>query len=124
MGSVMGLFSGKNKSAETDGDMEVSKFQYPRLLVDGRLDVPTIQHFLILETEGTLFYDEDGDVAHEFYEEIRVDGGRRSTMRRITRNLTPQLARRDRETCPIYAPMSKLRTGTCKTRIAQRQLTH
>ena len=52
MGSVMGLFSGKNKSAETDGDMEVSKFQYPRLLVDGRLDVPTIQHFLILETEG------------------------------------------------------------------------
>ncbi|XP_062520932.1 tumor suppressor candidate 2-like isoform X2 [Corticium candelabrum] len=90
MGSVMGLFSGKNKSAETDGDMEVSKFQYPRLLVDGRLDVPTIQHFLILETEGTLFYDEDGDVAHEFYEEIRVDGGRRSTMRRITRNLTPQ----------------------------------
>ncbi|XP_022298734.2 tumor suppressor candidate 2-like [Crassostrea virginica] len=37
---------------------------------------------------GSRFYDEDGDLAHEFYEEIDKDG--HSVMEQHWRNLTPE----------------------------------
>ena len=39
-----------------------------------------------------MFFDEDGDLAHEFYEEVgpRKRGGKKR-MRRVDRNLTPQV---------------------------------
>ncbi|KAK8751702.1 hypothetical protein OTU49_009891 [Cherax quadricarinatus] len=40
---------------------------------------------------GSMYFDEDGDVAHEFYEEIPpLRRGVKATMRRILTNLTPQ----------------------------------
>lgn len=40
-----------------------------------------------------MYFDEDGDLAHEFYEEIQPKrkGGRRK-MRKVDRNLKPQVA--------------------------------
>jgi len=40
---------------------------------------------------GSMYFDEDGDLAHEFYEEIapKKRGGKRR-MRRIDKNLRPQ----------------------------------
>ena len=39
-----------------------------------------------------MYFDEDGDLAHEFYEEVapKRKGGRRK-MRRVVRNLVPQV---------------------------------
>ena len=37
----------------------------------------------------SMYFDEDGDLAHEFYEEIKKGGKRR--MKRIEKNLTPQV---------------------------------
>ena len=37
----------------------------------------------------SMYFDEDGDLAHEFYEEIKKGGKRR--MKKIEKNLTPQV---------------------------------
>ena len=39
-----------------------------------------------------MFYDEDGDLAHEFYEETIVtkNGQKRAKLRRVHQNLIPQ----------------------------------
>ena len=37
----------------------------------------------------SMYFDEDGDLAHEFYEEIKKGGKRK--MRRVEKNLTPQV---------------------------------
>ncbi|CAG06998.1 unnamed protein product, partial [Tetraodon nigroviridis] len=44
------------------------------------------------EEPSSLFYDEDGDLAHEFYEETVVtkNGRKKSKLKRIQKNLTPQ----------------------------------
>jgi len=42
----------------------------------------------VYSRQGSMYFDEDGDLAHEFYEEIKKGGKRK--MRRIDRNLTPQ----------------------------------
>lgn len=40
----------------------------------------------------SMYFDEDGDVAHEFYEEVPpLRRGVKATMRRILTNLTPQV---------------------------------
>nr|XP_060487099.1 tumor suppressor candidate 2 isoform X2 [Panthera onca] len=41
---------------------------------------------------GSMFYDEDGDLAHEFYEETIVtkNGQKRAKLRRVHKNLIPQ----------------------------------
>ena len=36
-----------------------------------------------------MYFDEDGDLAHEFYEEIKKGGKRK--MKRVDKNLTPQV---------------------------------
>lgn len=42
----------------------------------------------VYSRQGSMYFDEDGDLAHEFYEEIKKGGKRR--MKKIEKNLTPQ----------------------------------
>lgn len=45
----------------------------------------------VLTRSGSMFFDEDGDLAHEFYVEIPGSGkGEKACMRQILDNLTPQ----------------------------------
>ena len=45
-----------------------------------------------------MYFDEDGDLAHEFYEEVILGGAcPRSAMRRRRKNLRPQVG----ETCSV-----------------------
>ncbi|XP_030061354.1 tumor suppressor candidate 2 [Microcaecilia unicolor] len=46
----------------------------------------------IFTRRGSMYYDEDGDLAHEFYEEtiITRNGRKRAKLKRIYRNLIPQ----------------------------------
>lgn len=40
---------------------------------------------------SSMYFDEDGDLAHEFYEEVRPSKkGKKSYMKKITRHLLPQ----------------------------------
>lgn len=45
-----------------------------------------------LPVHSSMFYDEDGDLAHEFYEETIVtkNGQKRAKLRRVHKNLIPQ----------------------------------
>lgn len=45
-----------------------------------------------------MYFDEDGDLAHEFYEEEKVDDTQATTMRRKLGNLRPQV----RPVCIIH----------------------
>uniref|UniRef100_A0A3P8X454 Tumor suppressor 2, mitochondrial calcium regulator a n=1 Tax=Cynoglossus semilaevis TaxID=244447 RepID=A0A3P8X454_CYNSE len=47
----------------------------------------------VFTRRSSLFYDEDGDLAHEFYEETVVtkNGRKKFKLRRIQKNLIPQL---------------------------------
>lgn len=42
----------------------------------------------VFKRTGSMFFDEDGDLAHEFY--IEVKDGHRYILKRSTENLTPQ----------------------------------
>lgn len=46
----------------------------------------------VFTRRSSLYYDEDGDLAHEFYEETVVtkNGRKRSKLKRIQKNLIPQ----------------------------------
>ncbi|XP_046405872.1 tumor suppressor candidate 2-like [Ischnura elegans] len=45
----------------------------------------------VLSRKGSMFLDEDGDLAHEFYvEEPPQKKGAKATMKRVYSNLTPQ----------------------------------
>jgi len=43
----------------------------------------------VYSRRGSMYFDEDGDLAHEFYEEVKNKRGKKK-MRRIERNLRPQ----------------------------------
>ena len=45
----------------------------------------------VFSRRGSMYFDEDGDLAHEFYEEVppKKKGGKRK-MKRVVRNLVPQ----------------------------------
>ena len=47
----------------------------------------------LLPLHSSMFYDEDGDLAHEFYEETIVtkNGQKRAKLRRVHKNLIPQV---------------------------------
>lgn len=47
----------------------------------------------VLNVCSSLYYDEDGDLAHEFYEETVVtkNGRKKSKLKRIQKNLIPQV---------------------------------
>uniref|UniRef100_A0A8C4N804 Tumor suppressor 2, mitochondrial calcium regulator n=1 Tax=Eptatretus burgeri TaxID=7764 RepID=A0A8C4N804_EPTBU len=53
--------------------------------------VPTPSPF-VLYRRGSMYFDDDGDLAHEFYEEgiEFINGTRRATLKRIQFNLIPQ----------------------------------
>ena len=43
-----------------------------------------------------MYFDEDGDLAHEFYEEVKITDSKhssksRTAMKRLRKNLTPQV---------------------------------
>nr|XP_036850190.1 tumor suppressor candidate 2 isoform X1 [Manis javanica] len=48
----------------------------------------------VFTRRGSMFYDEDGDLAHEFYEETIVtkNGQKRAKLRRVHKNLIPQVS--------------------------------
>jgi len=46
---------------------------------------------IVLSRQGSMFFDEDGDLAHEFYEEVKPNKrGSKAKMKRIQTNLVPQ----------------------------------
>lgn len=49
-----------------------------------------------------MYFDEDGDLAHEFYEEAVVtkNGQRKAKLKRIYKNLTPQVRMHNPSTLP------------------------
>ena len=54
----------------------------------------TYSNACCLPVYSSMFFDADHDLAHEFYEEVSVqlpDGRIKLTMRRIKRNLQPQV---------------------------------
>lgn len=52
-----------------------------------------LQPSLFPSLNSSMFYDEDGDLAHEFYEETIVtkNGQKRAKLRRVHKNLIPQV---------------------------------
>lgn len=58
-----------------------------------KLDFFLGQFYLSVCACSSLFYDEDGDLAHEFYEETVVtkNGRKKSKLKRIQKNLIPQV---------------------------------
>lgn len=50
--------------------------------------------FIFLTFCSSMFFDEDGDLAHEFYEETIVtkNGKKKAKLRKIQKNLTPQVS--------------------------------
>lgn len=45
----------------------------------------------VLSRQGSMYFDEDGDLAHEFYVEVLPQGKRgKATMKRVTESLQPQ----------------------------------
>ncbi|XP_013404773.1 tumor suppressor candidate 2 [Lingula anatina] len=45
----------------------------------------------VFKRRGSQFFDEDGDLAHEFYEEVRVEkNDKKMVMQKRVKNLTPQ----------------------------------
>ncbi|KAK7582585.1 hypothetical protein V9T40_014030 [Parthenolecanium corni] len=49
---------------------------------------PSLSPFVVLYRQGSMYFDEDGDLAHEFYVEVKE--GRKRKMKRVYNNLTPQ----------------------------------
>ncbi|KAF4533447.1 hypothetical protein B566_EDAN001173 [Ephemera danica] len=58
-------------------------------VVEGSKEPSSHRNILVLQRSGSQFFDKDGDLAHEFYQEIRLPDGR-TTMQRIATDLTPQ----------------------------------
>ncbi|XP_077307641.1 LOW QUALITY PROTEIN: tumor suppressor candidate 2 [Lithobates pipiens] len=71
-----------------------SSFQGPESPATGEQSVARIRQAtpFIFTRRGSMFFDEDGDLAHEFYEETIVtkNGRKRAKLKRIQKNLRPQ----------------------------------
>ena len=51
---------------------------------------PTLD-FRVIFASSSMYFDEDGDLAHEFYEEVRPSKkGKKFFMKKVTRRLLPQ----------------------------------
>ena len=46
-----------------------------------------------LAFSSSMYFDEDGDLAHEFYEEVKINDSETTAMRRKLANLRPQASR-------------------------------
>ncbi|XP_050698633.1 tumor suppressor candidate 2-like [Eriocheir sinensis] len=81
----MGGSTSRLKRWMSSGDGEVAGMQGNERAVK-RLATP-----FVYCRRGSMYRDEDGDVAHEFYEEVPpLRRGVKATMRQILTNLTPQ----------------------------------
>uniref|UniRef100_A0A672ZZH5 Tumor suppressor 2, mitochondrial calcium regulator b n=1 Tax=Sphaeramia orbicularis TaxID=375764 RepID=A0A672ZZH5_9TELE len=58
----------------------------------------------VFTRRSSLYYDEDGDLAHEFYEETVVtkNGRKKSKLKRIQKNLIPQVSLAPGDRCYRY----------------------
>uniref|UniRef100_H3DB35 Tumor suppressor 2, mitochondrial calcium regulator b n=2 Tax=Tetraodon nigroviridis TaxID=99883 RepID=H3DB35_TETNG len=56
------------------------------------VEVFQVARSFVLTRRSSMYFDEDGDLAHEFYEETVVtkNGQRKAKLKRIYKNLTPQ----------------------------------
>ncbi|XP_007234355.2 tumor suppressor 2, mitochondrial calcium regulator a [Astyanax mexicanus] len=77
-------FSGSGSSGDSTG--EVSEQSLARLR-GSKNATP-----FVFTRRSSLYYDEDGDLAHEFYEETVVtkNGRKKAKLKRIQKNLIPQ----------------------------------
>ncbi|KAK1796378.1 hypothetical protein P4O66_009430 [Electrophorus voltai] len=75
-----------SSGASGDSSSEVSKHALARLR-GSKNATP-----FIFTRRSSLYYDEDGDLAHEFYEETVVtkNGRKKAKLKRIQKNLIPQ----------------------------------
>jgi len=75
-------FSGAPTDDESGTAVCLNEGQAKALARYGRLP-------LVYSRRGSMYFDEDGDLAHEFYEEVKKRGG--SKMKRVSsKNLIPQ----------------------------------
>ncbi|XP_070247096.1 tumor suppressor candidate 2 isoform X2 [Myotis yumanensis] len=74
-------------SAAGGGGPEAAAAEQALVRPRGRVVPP-----FVFTRRGSMFYDEDGDLAHEFYEETIVtkNGQKRAKLRRVHKNLIPQ----------------------------------
>lgn len=63
-----------------------------------------------------MYYDEDGDLAHEFYEETIVtkNGRKRAKLKRIHKNLIPQVVSGEGLGGIAGAPQQQLKSEICR----------
>lgn len=63
------------------------------LLLLNLYSLGTLYLVLVSTSVSSLYYDEDGDLAHEFYEETVVtkNGRKKAKLKRIQKNLIPQV---------------------------------
>uniref|UniRef100_A0A2K6UMY9 Tumor suppressor 2, mitochondrial calcium regulator n=1 Tax=Saimiri boliviensis boliviensis TaxID=39432 RepID=A0A2K6UMY9_SAIBB len=73
-------------SAAGDGGSEAAGAEQALVRPRGR----AVPHF-VFRRRGSMFYDEDGNLAHEFYETVVTKNGqKRAKLRRVHKNLIPQ----------------------------------
>ncbi|KAL4655380.1 tumor suppressor candidate 2 [Arapaima gigas] len=79
-------FTGSASSSASDPAHEANEQSLARLR-GSRSATP-----FVFTRRSSLYYDEDGDLAHEFYEETVVtkNGRKRAKLKRIQKNLIPQ----------------------------------
>ncbi|EFX87828.1 hypothetical protein DAPPUDRAFT_311882 [Daphnia pulex] len=76
-----------SNSPTKDGKVSSPNGQY---LKQPKLDPRRLASQFVYTRKGSMYFDEDGDLAHEFYEEIKVDDSQKTTMRQKLANLRPQ----------------------------------
>ncbi|GFR57400.1 tumor suppressor candidate 2 [Elysia marginata] len=57
---------------------------------DGKTLVPRGATIFVFKRRGSMYFDEDGDLAHEFYCEVTDRKTNKVVMRRVLHNLVPQ----------------------------------
>ncbi|KPP69187.1 tumor suppressor candidate 2-like [Scleropages formosus] len=79
-------FAGSTSGSGSDPAQEATEQSLARLR-GSRTATP-----FVFTRRSSLYYDEDGDLAHEFYEETVVtkNGRKRAKLKRIQKNLIPQ----------------------------------
>ncbi|XP_059488643.1 tumor suppressor candidate 2-like [Neocloeon triangulifer] len=80
----MGLLGSKNNNKEQDNHEPA-----PRTKSSNNKPAVAPNNLLVLHRLGSQFFDADGDLAHEFYEQVSLADGR-TTMRRVTQGLRHQ----------------------------------
>lgn len=73
------------KNVQSFDNFGVDASSHPRSVVTSSSTI------IVLSRKGSMYFDEDGDLAHEFYIEVPPSRkGCKATMKRILHNLIPQ----------------------------------